>query len=85
MVLTIENLGRMTPKQAQAFLKKFDAALMRDNGAAARAHLAAGNPIYYCKDDTPDEMVIKKYPDGRKQLVRMEGETEIVVSELPAE
>lgn len=46
-----------------------DALLEGDDGAA-RARLAGGYPIYYSEDDTPDGLVIKKHPDGRRELVR---------------
>ncbi|HYG87243.1 MAG TPA: hypothetical protein VD978_13380 [Azospirillum sp.] len=39
------------------------------SGDAAREHLAAGRPIVYCDDSTPAGHVIKKYPDGRKELI----------------
>lgn len=60
--------------------------LMRDiessdgDDSAARSHLAAGRPIYYGEDDTPPNMVIKEYPDGRRELVRpnLEGPDEVV-------
>ena len=44
--------------------------LERDGDFAAREHLAAGRPIYYWEEDTPDGLAIKKYPDGRRELVR---------------
>lgn len=42
---------------------------------AARALLAAGEPIYYCEDDTPDDLLIKEYPDGRRELIRFSWQT----------
>ena len=44
--------------------------LERDGDLAAREHLAAGRPIYYWEEDTPEGLAIKKYPDGRRELVR---------------
>ena len=38
--------------------------------SAAREHLAAGFPIYYRERSTPAGLQIKKYPDGRRELVR---------------
>lgn len=46
------------------------AALSQDDGAAAKEHLAAGFPIYYGEADTPEDAIIKEYPDGRRELVR---------------
>ena len=58
--------------------------LERDGDLAAREHLAAGRPIYYTDDDTPDGLLIKKHPDGRRELVRHRREGDEVVRELPA-
>lgn len=38
--------------------------------SAAREHLEAGFPIYYREPSTPPGLQIKKYPDGRRELVR---------------
>jgi len=38
--------------------------------SAAREHLAAGFPIYYRERSTPPDLQIKKYPDGRRELIR---------------
>lgn len=45
---------------------------LHDDGAAARSHLEAGFPIYYSEDDTPAEAIIKEYPGGRRELVRVD-------------
>lgn len=44
--------------------------LKPDDGAAAQSHLDAGFPIYYAEDDTPADLLIKEYPDGRRELIR---------------
>jgi len=49
-----------------------EAAALEDDGSVARAHLAAGRAIYYSDDDTPADLVIKAYPDGRRELVRFD-------------
>jgi hypothetical protein len=38
-----------------------------------------GNPIYFCEPDTPDDLVIKQYPDGRRELVSFDVHGEKVV------
>jgi hypothetical protein len=45
-----------------------------------RAHLARGNPIYVSTPDTPKGLVEKRFPDGRRQVVRFDlaGENVIV-------
>lgn len=58
------------------------AGLERDGDFAAREHLAAGRPIYYVDDDTPDELLIKKHPDGRRELVRYRRDGDEVVRAL---
>ena len=49
-----------------------------DDGQAARQHLAAGRPIYYGDARFPEGLV-KKYPDGRKQLVSVSADGEVSV------
>lgn len=57
-------------EESEAFLSSsaFERLLAQDDGAAAKRHLAAGRPIYYADERYPGELV-KKFPDGRKQLV----------------
>lgn len=45
-----------------------------ENAAVARA---AGDPVYYCEDAYPDEMV-REWPDGRKELVRVSYEGKVM-------
>lgn len=45
--------------------------------------LRAGRPIYVWDKDTPDDAVIKKYPDGRRELVRFDAAGEHVIGPLP--
>ena len=56
--------------------------LERDGDLAAREHLAAGRPVYYADDDTPDGLLIKKHPDGRRELVRYRRNGDEVVRAL---
>lgn len=49
---------------------------LHDDGAAARSHLEAGFPIYYSETDTPADAIIKEYPDGRRELVRVDADGE---------
>lgn len=54
-----------------------------DDGQAASMHLAAGRPIYYADRRYPDGLV-KRSPNGRKQLVSVDGNGVIsVIRELP--
>lgn len=49
----------------------FGLGLDDDDGQAAKSHLKAGRPIYYCDDLYPDEFV-RKWPDGRRELVSVD-------------
>jgi hypothetical protein len=51
----------------------------QDDGRAARSHLDAGRPIYYCDDEYPDEMV-REWPDGRRELVKVDDEGKVIAS-----
>lgn len=50
------------------------------SSAAAREHLAAGRWIYYRERDTPRGLLVKEYPDGRRELVQLDagGEDRVV-------
>ena len=49
-----------------------------DDGAAARAHLAEGRPITYTDDSFPDR-IIRKRPDGRRELIDVDLRTGKVI------
>lgn len=49
--------------------------IAHDDGAAAKAHLAAGHPIYYREPDTPAGLCIKEYPNGSRELVTFDRAT----------
>ena len=44
--------------------------ILKDDGSAAKAMLAANQPIFYAEDDTPNGLFVKEYPDGRREWVR---------------
>ena len=52
--------------------------ICRDDGSAARAHLAAGRPIYYREHNTEHGMCVKEYPDGSRELVHFDETGEVV-------
>ena len=66
--------------QAETFLAsaEFERAITHDDGLAAQQHLAAGRPIYYGDAKYPEGLV-KKYPDGRKQLVSIGADNTVSV------
>lgn len=62
--------------------RALETGVLHDDGAAARAHLAAGRPIYYSEDDTPAGLLVKQHPDGRRELVRFHEAGDVVIREL---
>ena len=83
MDLRIEQLPNMTAEQERRFFDEFERQLNQDTGEAAKAHLAAGRPIYYEDPKYPNQLV-KEYPEGRRQIVDFDMTTgeEIVIREL---
>ncbi|WP_051609539.1 hypothetical protein [Fodinicurvata fenggangensis] len=55
---------------------------VRDSGEAAKAHLRAGRSIVYSERDTPRGCLIRKYPDGRRELFRVVDGEEVTIREL---
>lgn len=66
----IDQLGNMDDSDERKFWILVERELRRDDGAAAKSHLAAGRPIYYCPDDFSDD-IVREWPDGRKDLVQV--------------
>ncbi len=79
--LPIEELDSMTPAEEKQFWTVFESALAHDDGQAARLHLAAGRPIHYCDDRYPDG-VIRKWPDGQRELVKVDSTGNVTVLRL---
>lgn len=63
-------------------LQIFLATVCNDDGGAARAHLARGNPIYVSTPDTPKGTIAKRFPDGIRQFVRFDLKGEHAVSDI---
>lgn len=61
--------GFATPQALDEELKRRSRA---DNGDAARRLLARGRTVSYLDRDTPAGHVIRKHPDGRLELVKVE-------------
>ena len=70
------HIGSMSESEEQAFVAELESDFMHDDDSAARAHLAAGREIYYRKPDTPAGHVIREYPGGRRELVRVTAKRE---------
>ncbi|WP_454882974.1 hypothetical protein [Sphingomonas oryzagri] len=52
----------------------FERMAVEDDDTAARKMLTSGMPIHIARDDTPAGHVIRVYPDGREELVRVDRE-----------
>lgn len=49
---------------------------VRDCGQAAKSHLREGRSIVYREAETPKGCMVREYPSGRRDLIRIvEGET----------
>ncbi len=75
------KMDRNTPlSQVEDYLlsAEFANALDHDDGRAAKQHLDAGRPIYY-EDPHYPEGLIKKYPDGHRQIVTVDPDGKICV------
>ncbi len=77
-------MGSMSRQQDNQALETLWKEMGRLNGdrQAVRENLSAGLPVYYCEDDTPDGLLIKEYPDGRRELVRFARSGDTVISKL---
>ena len=82
MRLAVDNIEAMAPQQERDFWTFFASDIARDDGAVARRHLEAGNPVYVHTAETPAGMIEKRFPNGRRQLVTWDSSGEHVVSEL---
>ncbi|MCL4460534.1 MAG: hypothetical protein M1297_02315 [Nitrospirae bacterium] len=74
----IDNNIQLSQFEDYLLSTEFSNALIHDDGRAAQQHLAAGRPIYY-EDPHYPEGLIKKYPNGHRQIVTMDPEGRICV------
>ena len=79
--LIIERLEVMSQGEEITFWAAFETLLSNDDGAAEKRHFAAGHPIYYCDDRFPDAMV-RKWPDGRRELINVDSASEDFVIKI---
>jgi len=57
--------------------------LEQDQGNAVKSLLEKGISAYYSEDDTPEGLLIRENPDGTRQLVRINFDSEdTVIREL---
>lgn len=58
--------------RALSFEQEFERDITMDDDTASSAILASGLPIHIARDDTPAGHVIRIYPDGREELMRVD-------------
>lgn len=57
-----------------AFEAEFEREIVKDDDSAAAEMLATGRPIHIARDDTPAGHVIRVFPDGREELIKVDRE-----------
>lgn len=65
----ITDTSKLYDDDDELWIKNFLEYIEHDDGVAAKESLMKGVSIYYAEPDTPENCVIKEYPDGRKELV----------------
>lgn len=75
------DFEKMSEAEDRHFAAAFTRALANDQGDEAKRHLAAGRSIYYIDDRYPDA-IVKEFPDGRRQLVALQDDREVVLRDL---
>ena len=68
----------MTNAEEERLWADLEQALAQDDGHAAQSHLAAGRPVHYCDDCYPDA-IVREWPDGRRELVAVDGDGQVRV------
>jgi len=64
--------ARPTAAIDDEFATEFEREIAKEDDSASRALLAAGRPIHIRRADTPVGHVIRKHPNGREELVRID-------------
>ena len=82
-VLPLEPAGECATSMIVSLERLWRALELLDgNDTAARALWEEGLPVYYEEDDTPEGLLIKEYPDGRRELVRFRRGGDEVIGQL---
>jgi hypothetical protein len=61
----------------ERFWRRLERKLCSDDGRAAKEHLAAGRPIYYC-DDRFENEIVREWPDGSKELLTLDNDGAVI-------
>lgn len=65
--LDLATVDALPPPNQRAFWNALEYQLSQDDGRAAREHLEAGRPVFYCDEKYPSE-IIREWPDGKRDL-----------------
>jgi len=77
-MLDVRILETAGPIEEGRFFEAFEREIEGVGDEAARRHLTAGRPIYIGDDEFPGR-VIRLYPDGRRELMRLDEHDMLVV------
>lgn len=77
-MLDVRMLETAGPVEEGRFFEAFEREIEGAGDEAARHHLSAGRPIYIGDDAFPGR-VIRLYPDGRRELMRLDEHDMLVV------
>ncbi len=64
--------------QSVELAREIERSVLLDDGRAAKAHLAAGRPIYYGDPKYPGQ-IVREFTDGRRQLVTIDLQNVVTV------
>lgn len=67
-------MDRIESRFGESLEREFERLTQEDDDSAAREILASGMAVPIVRDDTPAGHVIRVYPDGREELVRVDRE-----------
>lgn len=76
--LDFANVDGLPQVSQTAFWNAVEYQLSQDDGGAAREHLEAGQPIFYCEDQYPLE-IIRHWPNGKRDLGVVSNDGEFLV------
>jgi hypothetical protein len=80
-MLDVRMLETAGPVDERRFFEAFEQEIEGAGDEAARHHLNAGRPIYVGEDAFPGR-VIRLYPDGRRELMRLDEHDVLVVDRV---
>ena len=64
--------------QVVELARKIEQSIFADDGRAAKAHLAAGRPVYYGDPKYPGQ-IVREFPDGHREIVTIDLQNVVTV------